>query len=51
LIVSQGSGTVLPELRQPIARMLIAAGVIASGLMLCVAASRTPRAATAGSGY
>ena len=35
-----GIGTVVPELRQPVERMLIAAGVITIGLALRVAASR-----------
>jgi hypothetical protein len=38
--IALGIGTVLPELRQPVARMLIAAGVITTGLVLRLAASR-----------
>ena len=35
-----GIGTVVPELRQPVPRMLIRAGVISAGLLLRIAASR-----------
>ena len=35
-----GIGTVVPELRQPVPRMLIAAGVISAGILLRIAASR-----------
>jgi hypothetical protein len=38
--IALGIGTVLPELRQPVERMLIAAGVIATALVLRAAASR-----------
>lgn len=38
--IALGVGTVVAELRQPVARMLIAAGVIAAGLVLRAAASR-----------
>jgi len=38
--IALGIGTVLPELRQPVARMLIAAGVITTGFVLRLAASR-----------
>jgi hypothetical protein len=38
--IALGVGTVLPELRQPIPRMLIAASVITTGIVLRVLASR-----------
>jgi hypothetical protein len=38
--IALGIGTVLPELRQPVPRMLIAAGVITTGLVLRALASR-----------
>ena len=37
--IALGIGTIVPELRQPVERMLIAAGVITAGLVLRFLAS------------